>query len=48
MKHVEVLRTALERDGIETIGEPVSAVYDSPWTLPFLRRNEVMLRLAPR
>ena len=47
LKHLERLRAALERDGIETVGEPVSAVYNGPWTPPFLRRNEVMIRLAP-
>lgn len=31
---------------IRTEGEPVFAYYDPPWTLPFLRRNEVMLRVA--
>ena len=47
LKHLDRLRAALERDGIETVGEPVSAVYNGPWTPPFLRRNEVMIRLAP-
>ena len=46
-EHVELLRAALESDGIETVGEPVAAVYNGPWTPPFLRRNEVMLRLGP-
>lgn len=27
-------------------GQPVLAFYDPPWTLPFLRRNEVMLEVA--
>ena len=47
LKHVEVLRAALERDGVETLGEPMAAVYNGPWTPPFLRRNEVMIRLGP-
>ncbi|MXY57778.1 MAG: heme-binding protein [Gammaproteobacteria bacterium] len=48
LRHVDLLRAALERDGIETVGDAVSAVYNGPWTLPFLRRNEVMIRLSPR
>lgn len=48
LRQVGLLRAALERDGIETVGDPVSAVYDGPWTLPFLRRNEVLIRLSPR
>lgn len=47
LKQAELLRAALERDGIETVGEPVSAVYNGPWTPPFMRRNEVMIRLRP-
>jgi len=46
LEHVELLRAALESDGIETVGEPVAAVYNGPWTPPFLRRNEVMIRLG--
>ena len=45
-KYVELLKTSLERDGLATIGEPISAVYNGPFTLPMLRRNEVMFRLA--
>ena len=47
LEHVELLRAALERDGYQTVGEPVAAVYNGPWTPPFLRRNEVMIRLRP-
>lgn len=31
--------------GLATKGEPVFAFYDPPWTLPFMRRNEVMVEV---
>jgi hypothetical protein len=31
---------------LSVIGEPVLAFYNPPWTLPFLRRNEIILGLA--
>jgi len=31
---------------LATVGEPLLAFYNPPWTLPFFRRNEVMLELA--
>lgn len=36
------LATWLEDNGIEPIGTPELARYNPPWTLPFLRRNEIM------
>lgn len=39
------LRELLKRDSIETAGEPMLAQYNPPWTLPPLRRNEVMIEL---
>ncbi len=35
------LRGVLDRAGLERLGEPTSARYDPPTTLPWLRRNEV-------
>ncbi|MBE7157667.1 MAG: heme-binding protein [Rhodospirillales bacterium] len=29
-------------------GAPVAWFYDPPWTIPFLRRNEVAVRVLPR
>lgn len=46
LKYAEILETSLKRDGLTAIGEPISAVYNGPFTPPFLRRNEVLLRLA--
>ncbi len=37
----------LAREKISVSGEPVFAYFDPPWTPSFLRRNEVMFRLAP-
>jgi hypothetical protein len=33
----------LASNSIEPIGEPEIARYNPPWTLPFLRRNEIMV-----
>jgi predicted transcriptional regulator YdeE len=40
------LRAWMEKKNLKSEGEPVFAYYDPPWTLPFMRRNEVMLRVA--
>jgi hypothetical protein len=34
------------REGLRPIPGPVFAYFDPPWTPPFLRRNEVMLRVG--
>jgi hypothetical protein len=31
---------------LSTIGDPLLAFYNPPWTLPFFRRNEIMLELS--
>ncbi len=43
LEHEELLRACLKRDGVEVVGLPVYARYDPPWTVPLLRRNEVIL-----
>lgn len=40
------LRECLTEKGLEVEGAPLFAYYDPPWTPFFMRRNEVMLRLA--
>jgi hypothetical protein len=45
-QHLNELRTALASAGITTEGEPVLARYDAPYVLPFLRRNEIWLRVG--
>ena len=45
VKHHEELNAAIERDGLVAIGPPLKATYNSPFTPPFLRRNEAMYPL---
>jgi hypothetical protein len=40
------LRAALTDTSIEIIGTASLNQYNPPWTLPFLRRNEVMIEVA--
>lgn len=42
------LLTSLEGSPWKPTAEPVSLFYDPPWTLPFLRRNEVVVPVARR
>lgn len=44
-QNLDVLKLALSKAGIKTIGDPVLARYNSPFSLPMLRRNEVMLEI---
>ena len=40
------LRTFLAERGLEAINTPQYAFYDAPWTLPFMRRNEIMIEIS--
>lgn len=41
--HLKALREFCYQENIITSGEPKFAFYNPPWTLPFMRRNEIML-----
>ena len=45
-EHLAELRDALAQGGIVTEGEPLLARYDAPYVIPFLRRNEIWLRVV--
>jgi hypothetical protein len=44
--HKAILLDALATDRIKTIGAPVFARYNAPFTPWFLRRNEIMIEIA--
>ncbi len=45
-RHTEELSAYLRAKNLSSLSEPTYAFYNPPWTLPFLRRNEVMIELA--
>ena len=44
-EHHKELQAALDKDGMVIKGRPIKATYNSPFTPPFLRRNEAMYPL---
>ena len=44
-EHSKILREKLSADKILIRGSPIKATYNRPFTLPFLRRNEVMFNV---
>jgi hypothetical protein len=44
-RHLGLLRAALARDGVRTVGEPRWDRFNPPFTPRFLRRNEVVLEV---
>jgi len=44
-KHKQQLVAYIQKRGLATVGEAQYAFYDSPWTLPPLRRNEIMFEI---
>ena len=45
-KHYEELKDYLIKDKINFIEPAIKATYDGPFTLPVLRRNEVMMKIS--
>lgn len=44
-EHLSVLELYIEKHNLQTSGAPIYAFYNPPWTMPFMRRNEIMLKL---
>ena len=45
LKNKEILDKELKQDNITILSPPIRASYNSPFTLPILKRNEVMYRI---
>ncbi|MDC0057834.1 heme-binding protein [Pelagibacteraceae bacterium] len=45
IKHLSKLKGYLEKDKIEIIDDGTKAIFDGPFTLPILRRNEAMIKI---
>ncbi len=43
--HRDKLLKYIAERGLSIDGQPTTAFYNPPWTLPFLRRNEIMVEL---
>jgi len=44
--HLKFLMDWLTKNNIAPLGQPTYAFYNPPWTLPFFKRNEVMVRIS--
>lgn len=46
-ENTEALYDHVRKHHLTPTGEPMYAFYNPPWTLPFLRRNEVLIPIQP-
>lgn len=44
--HLKVLMDWLTTNKLIPLGQPTYAFYNPPWTLPFLKRNEIMIKIS--
>jgi hypothetical protein len=45
-RHTEELEAFLQAKTLKPLSPPTYAFYNPPWTLPFMRRNEVLIEVA--
>lgn len=43
--HEKTLTEWLETNDIKSVGKSTYAFYNPPWTPPFMKRNEIMIRI---
>jgi hypothetical protein len=44
-RHEKELMQYVKENQVQTTGSPKYAFYNPPWTVPFMRRNEIMLEI---
>ena len=44
-EHAEILKQWLSENGYVALSDHMSAAYDPPWTIPWMKRNEVLIEI---